>query len=504
MSNKFVTRQQKREIDEHRKLGVLPPQEDKEGFYINPHIPSYMADAPWYINDGPGLYHQRLETLQIKRQDMLNDETTIRKGVIKNKSKRNKWLSGSCENCGATTHQKNDCTERPRKKKAKYTKKNISKDEYLPQKRNLTWDGKRDRWNGFDVDRYQITIKKWELVEKTSKQKQQEDLRKRMEVGSAKERRKARKKLNKLTNNNLSAKLNLHSDSDSDIESDNDDNGMKDSGHVIQKFHTKTRQTVRNLRIREDLPKYLRNLDPTSAYYDPKSRAMRENPYSTGELEPHDDYLGDNLVNQSGDAVKFSIVNNFAQQVTHSHGMEKAGNMLLNSNPTSTELAFKYHDKTKGKRVKKLNEELLLKYGGQKYIKRQRDKILDKIFESYQEYQLDGRMKKTKSSKTKSKYIEDIHPNKHKTIWGSFYDLKSKNWGYACCQITIYNSVCNSGKRDGNGKISELNESKRVRQIGVISKPIDNFSGQKKKLKSGYTVVKGVVSVYKEEQPRKS
>jgi pre-mRNA-processing factor SLU7 len=41
---------------------------------------------------------------------------------------------------------------------------------------------------------------------------------------------------------------------------------------------TKTRITVRNLRIREDTAKYLINLDPSSAYYDPKTRSMRDNP----------------------------------------------------------------------------------------------------------------------------------------------------------------------------------------------------------------------------------
>ena len=45
------------------------------------------------------------------------------------------------------------------------------------------------------------------------------------------------------------------------------------------------RQTVsvRNLRIREDTAKYLRNLDPESAFYDPKTRSMRENPYEKTE-----------------------------------------------------------------------------------------------------------------------------------------------------------------------------------------------------------------------------
>ncbi len=40
----------------------------------------------------------------------------------------------------------------------------------------------------------------------------------------------------------------------------------------------KTRITVRNLRIREDTAKYLINLDPDSAYYDPKTCSMRDAP----------------------------------------------------------------------------------------------------------------------------------------------------------------------------------------------------------------------------------
>lgn len=41
----------------------------------------------------------------------------------------------------------------------------------------------------------------------------------------------------------------------------------------------RTRTTIRNLRIREDTAKYLLNLDPSSAHYDPKTRSMRGNPY---------------------------------------------------------------------------------------------------------------------------------------------------------------------------------------------------------------------------------
>lgn len=33
---------------------------------------------------------------------------------------------------------------------------------------------------------------------------------------------------------------------------------------------------------------YLRNLDPNSAYYDPKTRAMRENPYCNTGKNPEE------------------------------------------------------------------------------------------------------------------------------------------------------------------------------------------------------------------------
>ena len=51
---------------------------------------------------------------------------------------------------------------------------------------------------------------------------------------------------------------------------------------VGTKVDAAERYTVRNLRIREDTAKYLRNLDPNSAHYDPKTRSMRKNPYEGG------------------------------------------------------------------------------------------------------------------------------------------------------------------------------------------------------------------------------
>ena len=74
-----------------------------------------------------------------------------------------------------------------------------------------------------------------------------------------------------------------------------------------QKFDSKTRTTVRNLRIREDTAKYLHNLDPNSAFYDPKTRSMRENPFrnsSSGADQAK--YPGENFVRQTGDVKTFA------------------------------------------------------------------------------------------------------------------------------------------------------------------------------------------------------
>ena len=64
----------------------------------------------------------------------------------------------------------------------------------------------------------------------------------------------------------------------SDDEEGNEDKYVDEVDMPGTKVDSKQRITVRNLRIREDTAKYLRNLDPNSAYYDPKTRSMRDNP----------------------------------------------------------------------------------------------------------------------------------------------------------------------------------------------------------------------------------
>jgi pre-mRNA-processing factor SLU7 len=77
-----------------------------------------------------------------------------------------------------------------------------------------------------------------------------------------------------------------------DIDLKNEDKYGDDEVKMHSSAHVDSRQTVsvRNLRIREDTAKYLRNLDSNSAFYDPKTRSMRENPYEeTGKV--YDNHL---------------------------------------------------------------------------------------------------------------------------------------------------------------------------------------------------------------------
>ena len=50
---------------EAQKDGLIEPDVDAEGKDINPHVPSFIADAPWYVASDSGgkasLRHQRYD-----------------------------------------------------------------------------------------------------------------------------------------------------------------------------------------------------------------------------------------------------------------------------------------------------------------------------------------------------------------------------------------------------------------------------------------------------------
>ena len=155
-----------KELEEARKAGSEAAAVDEDGKDINPHIPQYISDAPWYLDPkGPTLKHQRQQEEKIRKFSAITE--WYNRGVDKTKV-ATKYRKGACENCGAMTHKKRDCLERPRKIGAKYTGTNFAPDEHLQPKLDLTFDGKRDRWNGYDNQAHQEVIDEFNKLEEVS------------------------------------------------------------------------------------------------------------------------------------------------------------------------------------------------------------------------------------------------------------------------------------------------------------------------------------------------
>merc|ERR1712113_495009 len=85
-----------------------------------------------------------------------------------------KYRKGACENCGAITHKKKDCLERPRKVGAKFTGANFAPDEYSQPKLAHDYDGKRDRWNGYDAEEYREVVENHKKLEEARKEVKKE------------------------------------------------------------------------------------------------------------------------------------------------------------------------------------------------------------------------------------------------------------------------------------------------------------------------------------------
>ncbi|EDO40937.1 predicted protein, partial [Nematostella vectensis] len=227
-----------KELEEARKAGTAPALQDEEGRDINPHIPQYISAAPWYYGKtGPTLKHQRPQPEKTKEVAPLNE--WYKRGIPNIKAPL-KFRKGACENCGAMTHKKRDCLERPRRVGARFTGDDIRPDEYIQKDLSLDYDSKRDRSYSYYVNKlYVITFS--EIIY-------------------------------------LSA--------------------IQLSLLALLLFYT--------LASNKCSKKYLYNLDINSAYYDPKTRSMRENPLTDKDRSSLVTYSGDNFVRYSGDTSKMA------------------------------------------------------------------------------------------------------------------------------------------------------------------------------------------------------
>ncbi|KAF9454033.1 hypothetical protein P691DRAFT_798946 [Macrolepiota fuliginosa MF-IS2] len=413
-----------KDLDAARKAGTAPAALDEEGKPINPHIPQYISQAPWYLDTGaPSLSHQRRP-----EQEQSKLENWYDRGAKAGPAAK-KYRKGACENCGSMTHSKKDCLERPRKKGAKYTNKNIQADDVV-QNIAVGYDAKRDRYNGYDPVEHGRVYEQYAAMEAARQKLREEEIDKQTTTDLAVVRKVA--KAGKAEGKQGDP------DFGSSDEEDADEDKYADAADAVgQKLDTKTRITVRNLRIREDTAKYLLNLDPESAYYDPKTRSMRDAPVKNVPAEEAK-FAGENFFRYSGEAQDVQSLQLFAWNAA-----ARGNDVHLNANPTAGELLHREFREKKAELKDSTKVSILAKYGGEEFLHAAPRELRQGQTEDYVEYSRTGQVIKGRErAKTRSKYPEDVYVNNHTSVWGSWYDASTGTWGYACCHSIVHVSYC--------------------------------------------------------------
>lgn len=396
------------------------PEVDEDGKMINPHIPQYISTTPWYYNTNhPTLKHQTSTMFSDRKKQLAGIDA--KKKLIKIKPKQTKWRKDSCENCGSLTHKKRDCLVRQRRITARELNVTIGDDIQIIQP-DLLFTAKRDQWQDDDGSTYSKVIERYEKLQKMKHDKHKKAIEKELQNDDT-------------NNNNIQ---NTYQDSDTDNENNNndDDNDLHDTGTLISNIDESNKQTVRNLRIREDTAKYLRNLDIDSSYYDPKTRVMRENPYKDTSIPRIDNYKGDVELRSKGDVEELQRVEQFTKNITL-YGDE----INLFSSPTLTEEKYREFLKKKQITTALRQNELDKNYGIIENVSTLPASVIfnqtddDKILlKDSLQYNIPS-----------SKYVENQLELNHTKIWGSYYDIEKRSWGYGCCYSLMRNSYCISG-----------------------------------------------------------
>ena len=200
-----------------------------------------MAAAPWYLSQKPGLKHQKAWKESDGDGKDSKDGNWYKRGV--KTFQANKFRKGACENCGAMTHKKKDCVERPRKVGAAKTNEKIAADEYVQKDVTLGFEQKRDRYNGFDASDYSRVVDKFERAEKLK-----EEAAKKKELEKTFAGGHGEKEKNDDDDSDSS-------DSDSEKAADKDASGFMKVNKRVATAGGGASGTVKNLRIREETAK---------------------------------------------------------------------------------------------------------------------------------------------------------------------------------------------------------------------------------------------------------
>ncbi|KAL9650494.1 hypothetical protein ABK040_004713 [Willaertia magna] len=464
-------------LEEARKNGLVMPEKDEKGRDINPHIPQYIKQAPWYLDKGvPSLDHQRF-TSPDDYSTLLNDEWYIR--GVKSKQIVTKYRKGACTNCGAMTHKTKDCTERPRRKGAALTNKDICADEVVQNIKVDNYDAKRDPYNGYNPENYsKQVIQSFQLLEEERKRIKEKELHEKMLKKKEEEEKRQLEQTNENLNNNTTSNDNTNdnktkedgdSEDDSDDKeyfssSDSGDEDLEGHGRDVKKIDPKVKSISQTLRSRHDIPKYLYNLDLDSAHYDPKTRSMRGNPLPFVD-QSEVTYKGDNANKKTGEYQEFIQAQKFMYDAA-----KRGEDINLSAVPSQAYLAFQ-NFKSKKKELENAKRKANIeKYGGEKFLNKPEEFESAQI-EQFTLYSTTGKVLAARSKAIpKSKYEEDVYYNGHTSVFGSYWD-SVKGWGFSCCKQCDRKCYCKNLK---DGSVASSSSTTKDVIIDTKENDIDN------------------------------
>lgn len=368
-----------------------PPKPPAEDTSRNEYIPAFISKAPFWAeqSDSDYLEHQRIHSLP---KDTLDKAKWYDRGK-KAGPAATKYRKGACENCGAMTHKTKECLSRPRKTGAKWSGRDIQADEVVDSVQ-LGWDAKRDRWNGYDAREYDQVVRDFEELESLKKS--------------------------------------------ADTNGDDSDAKYAEETDMGRNQSTSTRQ----LRLREDTAGFLLDLNASSAEYNPKTRTL--DPGTKQSTDTNGDLASEGFVRPhlSGkDAESFQRAQRYAWETQENASVPSEQKVHLQANPTAGARLIKQHDEEVNRKKEERKAYLLSKYGDTGSLTTQA-KPLPTISasEQYIEYDDTGAPKGLPITIPKSKYAEDIYPNNHTSVWGSYWS--DFRWGYGCCRSFVRNSYC--------------------------------------------------------------
>tara|TARA_B110000208_G_scaffold191604_1_gene259084 strand:+ start:171 stop:2180 length:2010 start_codon:yes stop_codon:yes gene_type:complete len=470
-------KRKQREIDEARKAGTLPPEVDVEsGKLINPHNPEFITKRPWYLGDtgGPSLNHQQrtdgiVETLTVRQTDAIAAAARSFNRASASGTARptvGQWVEAKFRSKAPhvpgriTKVRANgscDITFENGKKESSVARRNIrftgqGMRVHIDKVGKLGWDASRDRWIGYDNTEHKRVVERYEAADAERRRKRvaRQDAEARARAAgegptATKKRRRGR------DDDDDSDDDGSDSDSDSDDSDDDDDDDSDDEvddlreGEDVDGFNalggkvtTKIKASVRNLRLREDLPKFLRNLDVNSAYYDPKTRSMRQNPNPDAAPESTT-FVGDNYVRHTGDSKSF-----YESQIFAWEAYARGQGINANADPTAVELMQRQFREKKEKLERDTKQGILDRYGGSEHRKEAPKGLLTGVTEVERRFDPSGRELGIAGdvAVAKTKYEEDAWPGNHTSVWGSWFDTATMQWGFACCFSCSRVSYC--------------------------------------------------------------